>query len=780
YYAVTVMGDIYLLKNPDVYEEEEKPDQDLSRTRRLTDTPNREMHLTWHPEDMRIAYLSDRSGQFDVYVLDLATMEETRLTDTPVDEWQPKFAPHGDRLAYYSGDSELRIHDFDTGESALFHYGAIRAFARAGGYEWSPDANWIAFAEYVRDDLSDVYIKHVESGDKYNISHSPNWSSGITWSPDGKYLAWGEEAYYYEEPEQSDYVMLLELSPEQETYDFDVLFPDDVPEPEPAEEPEAGAEGDADAAAAEAADAHAGEVSEEGAADEAAAEGEDAGEEAEEEVEPIEIDFEDIEDRGERITDYPGSSWGPLFAQDSSYLLFASDHTGENELYSMTLEEREVARITGLMGKDGVAFAPDGARVYFTEGGRLSYIEMNGPQPGAPGMVPATSHVAYDQWDVWEQVLIEGWRYLSEYFYDEDMHGVDWEAVLARYLPRVRRLGDTYEFGQLYREMLGELNASHMGFSPAGGSGAEAPPESTGYLGAYFDKDYLGPGWKVAEIIDDGPADRPGSMLEPGDIITAVNGDPVGPETNRAVALRNTVGEPVQLTVSRENHETGEAEEIEVPIKPVSGGAIAELQYEEWVQWNKDEVDRLSGGRLAYQHIRQMNHDSLIRFRKELFTESIDKQGLVLDVRFNSGGSTSVAVLELLARRGLYLRVRRGTGEADYARQQVFESPVVLLINPHSFSNAEILAHVLKDAGVATIVGEATGGNVISTGGVVLMDGSRMSMPGFENARLNGEDMEGNGAQPDISVVIDPNALAEGRDNQIEAAVDFLLGQIEE
>jgi carboxyl-terminal processing protease len=125
------------------------------------------------------------------------------------------------------------------------------------------------------------------------------------------------------------------------------------------------------------------------------------------------------------------------------------------------------------------------------------------------------------------------------------------------------------------------------------------------------------------------------------------------------------------------------------------------------------------------------------------------------------------------------LRVQRETGDAYYARQQVFEAPVVLLINAHSFSNAEILAHVLKDAGIATIIGEPTGGNVISTGGVELMDGSRLSMPGFENARLSGEDMEGGGAMPDIVVEIDPNLLKDGRDNQIETAVEFLLEELE-
>lgn len=776
YFALAIYGDIYLLKNPDSYEDDDKPDQDLSNAHQLTDTPQHEMQIAWHPDSTKLAYLSDRDGQFDVFTLDLVTLEEKQITSTPVDEWEPTFSPHFEKLAYYSGSRELMIYSLDDETESVFHEGTIRAFARSNGYEWSPDACWIAYGEYVRDDLTDVWIGNIESGEKYNVSNNPNWNGGITWSADGKYLAWEREAYYYEEPEQGSNVMLLELSPEEETYDFELLFPDDIPVDEDEEE-----EGDDEEEAEENGEAESDEDLEGDDGEEAgdAEESEDdEGEEEDDEVEPIKIKLEDIAERAYSITNMDGSAGSPMFAPDGDYLVFYTSHSGESEIWSVSLDETEYNKLTSASDKSGWEFSDDGGRLYYLQGGSLSYLEMSGAKSTGGGSVAVSSQVAYDQHEVWDQVLVEGWRYLRDYFYDKGMHGIDWDEVLSRYRPRLQYIGTTTEFTALYREMLGEINSSHMGFSSPGNE-REAPSESTGDLGVYFEAGYDGSGWKVAHVIKDGPATKPGSELYPGDVILEVGGTSIDGDDNRAQLLRNKVGKPIQLTVeSAEPDEDGETLRT-VAIKPTSTRGLRTLKYNEWVEANREMVAGLSGGKLYYQHIRSMNHSSLVTFRDELFTEALNYQGLVLDVRFNGGGFTSVAVMELLARRGAYLRRRRDGGETYYARQQVFEGPLVLLINAHSFSNAEILAHVLKDAGLATIIGEATGGNVISTGGIYLLDGSRLSMPGYRNDRITGDNMEGGGAQPDIVVIIDPNLLAEGRDNQIEAAVEHLLGEVE-
>ncbi|MEK6249656.1 MAG: PDZ domain-containing protein, partial [Planctomycetales bacterium] len=259
----------------------------------------------------------------------------------------------------------------------------------------------------------------------------------------------------------------------------------------------------------------------------------------------------------------------------------------------------------------------------------MSYLEMSGSSSKSGGSVSVSSQVAFDQHEIWDQVLVEGWRYLRDYFYDKDMHGIDWDEVLSRYRPRMEFVGTATEFNALYREMLGEINSSHMGFSSPSNE-REAPAESTGDLGVYFDASYEGAGWKVEHAIKDGPATKPGSELYPGDVILEVNDESIDANTNRALLLRNKVGKPIQLTVeSLEPDEDGETVRT-VAIKPTSSGGLRTLKYNEWVEDNRDMVDELSGGKLYYQHIKGMNHVSLVQFRDELFSEAVKRDGLVL------------------------------------------------------------------------------------------------------------------------------------------------------
>ena len=789
YFALTVLGDVFILKNPEKYEEEEKPDQDLSRTRPVVQTSGREMQLSWHYKSTKLAYLSDREGQFDVYVLDLQTETEQRITNTPADEYMPLFAPWGDKLAYYSGPRKLCVYDLATNTERVLHQGDLRAFAEALGYSWSPDARWIAFSQYLskRDDLTDVFVVGVEEGSTpVNITRSADWSDTAAWSPDGKYIAYQREPYYFEAVERGADIVLLELNPKIEGFDLELLFPEDNPEDETEDEKkEDAAKSDAapPAAAEKDADSPAGEGDNETEA------GKEAEKEEDKQPEPIIINFDRIHLRGEVITDTPGDAGGMIFSPDSKYLIYQSSHEGVGNLYSFKIEDKTRVNLGPAEGKSAPEWYDGGKRIYYLERGMIKYFGFNEGNVEAPGAVPTTSEVTHNQHQLWEQMLVEGWRYLKDYFYDPTMNNTDWEDVLRRYRARIPHLGTKDEYGRLYREMLGELGRSHLGYFNFG-SHREAPPEITASLGVVLSEDYPGPGWHVRRVLHDGPADIGGSRLYAGDVILAINDVPIAATDSRDQRLRNLADFPVKLRVKSsetaktaikaEDPEAEITDERDVLLKPIPVGAEGGLLYEDWVEQNRAEVAELSGSRIGYQHIQSMDEESLARFRNELLTDSYDKDALIIDVRFNGGGFTSVAVMEVLRRQAAYKRFRRETGEYSYARQQVWDGPVVLLINAHSFSNAEILAHVFKDLNIATLVGETTGGNVISTSAVTLMDGSVLRMPGIGNARLDGSDMEGQGAVPDIAVHIDPYLLTLGRDNQIEAAVAFLLAELGE
>jgi len=203
--------------------------------------------------------------------------------------------------------------------------------------------------------------------------------------------------------------------------------------------------------------------------------------------------------------------------------------------------------------------------------------------------------------------------------------------------------------------------------------------------------------------------------------------------------------------------------------------ALRQLYYEQWVQDNRAAVYELSDNRIGYQHIQSMDSASLAKFRRELFTESRDKDALIIDVRFNGGGGISEQLVDILDRKPFSIEGVRG-GPKTTQPALLWDKPVVVLINAQSFSDAEYFPHIMQELGLGTIIGEPTGGNVIGTYDFPLLDGSMLRVPAWGIWLLDGTDMEGNGAQPDVEVEIDPEKIARGEDNQLETAVEYLLG----
>ena len=776
YFATVVFGDIYILKNPEKYKEDEKPDQDLSRTHHIVQGSGRDFQVSWHPDSTMITYISDRRGQYDVYTFDLITGTEYRITETPQEEWMPAFDPTGKHLAYYSGNRQLKLYNLEAATESVLAEGTLKLGPWQLGFEWSPDGQWISYGAATYGWIANVLIVNIGEKQPKDISVTPDWAYGGRWSPDGKYLT------YTLEREEGTQVMLVELDPEANKFDTDLLFPEDEPQPEGEPKKDEAAPATPQTPAEETADA---------APDEAA--GEPAGDEAEpeekkeeEEIKPVSIDFDDIHLRGEPLAPLSGNTVNPVWSPDSKFVV-VTNMAAENILYAVTVEEREVTQLGPASEEGNQQFTPDAARLYFQAGDSIQYLELRGTQASGGGMQPVTSKVALDQYTIWEQVLTDGWRQLRDGLYDPEMHGVDWQAVLERYLPLVREAGVADDFGTIYRRMLGELGASHLGYYNYG-SEVEAPAEITADFGVVYDEGYSGAGWLVDRVLKDGPADQKGSELYAGDVILSVNGIAVDHRTNRGRVLRNLSGEPVILQVrsgadypakGNEGPQVDQAVpgEREVVIQPVPWFAVQQLHYEEWVRDNRTIVETASGGQIAYQHIQGMNTPSLERFRRELFTESRGKKALIIDVRFNGGGNTHEELVDLIDRRPFTIEQHRDA-PANEGPLLRWVGPVVVLINAHSYSDAEIFPIIMQELGLATVIGETTGGNVIGTYDFPLMDGSMLRMPAWGWYTLSGVNMEGTGARPDIYVHIDPNTLREGHDNQLEAAIGHLLGEL--
>jgi tricorn protease len=319
--------------------------------------------------------------------------------------------------------------------------------------------------------------------------------------------------------------------------------------------------------------------------------------------------------------------------------------------------------------------------------------------------------------------------------------------------------------------MMGELNASHLGVR---GYGA-APEEQTADLGLIFDETYTGPGLKIKEILKRGPSDRRGVTLFPGDLVLAIDGVEITPTTDLSKLLNGKVNENVVLQVAT-SPTTPPKERRRFEIQGADRGRVSELMYERWVERNAARVAELSKGKVGYIHIPSMDEAGLDRFLRSLYSDNFDKEAIVLDVRYNGGGYTHDRVLDYLGGRDHTVFRQRDGGEGMVLRSsdRKWSKPLVLLINNRSYSDAEIFPSAFRTLGLGKLVGQPTGGLVIGTYAVRLVDGTEFRIPRTGVFTAKGVNMENEGVQPDVLVEETPDQLAKGIDAQLDKAVAVL------
>jgi tricorn protease len=678
---------------------------------RLTDDLANDNDIRWSPDSTKIAFISDRGNQPDLYVLDVKTKAVTRLTNDPAAESAPTWSPDGKLISYAKAGSKPGLYVVPPGG------GEARLLAEGNGsndfgtgitsHSWSPDSKWVAFSRMDRYEVRDIWVVPAVGGTAVNVTRFPDANLDPKWTHDGKNLLFLSV--------RSGLPQLFRLPLEPE---------DDEPADDEAKKKQA-AEKSKDTS--------------------------------------VKIDFTDIQDRAKEVNvpvplvdDYAPTPDGQR----------AVVHALGN-FYGVVLKGGPSIQITG-NGEQGsnIQFGSDANRFYYLgAGGTPRYLNI--PPTGPPSVVPFTAELLFDRRAQYREAFNEFYRRYGEAFYDGKMHGVDWPALRAKYEPLLQGVGTPEEFANLLSEMVGEVNSSHSEISPAPHGGGP----QTATLGLNYDDNYTGPGLKVLSVMRKGPGDKSSSRINPGDYILSVGGTDVTMNEDYYQTLQDKAGKTVELLVNSKPTKTGART---VKIKPISVGEWTNLDYEARVRHNRDLVDKLSNGRLAYIQIREMDGGSLARFERELYSEAIRKEGLVLDIRGNGGGNTHDAILEALARHVYgYTQPRDGVRESQPFR--AFTHPVVLLIDQNSYSDAEIFPAGFRSLKLGKIVGVSTPGYVIGTYGGRLVDGTTFRLPSWGWYTLEGKNMENLGIPPDIYVENRPEDIAAHRDRQLDTAVDTLL-----
>jgi len=706
------------------------------KARNVSNSPAHDREPVWSPDNKAIAFISDRDGEENVYLIESAEPPGAelgqarqyrirRVTHHAGPESGISFSPDGKKLAVLRHGT-LWVMDRDGANAKV-----LVPQPRVIEYSWSPDGSWIVYSRMDAHFASDLYLIPAEGGQPVNITRYATRNFGISWSQDGRLLC------FISQRRQDLDVFVMQLQkPASDSTNRRAESTAKLANPldKILDQPGRGR---------------------------------------------LVIDLDDIHLRVQRVTAMSSDESEAVIRPDGHYVAFRSNALAANDLWLASVNGEQIFRLTvGNVHPRQITWRRTGAILFLDEFGALRSTRPNlspgsAPVAETPNRIRIEARLKINRPALFQEMFAEGWRKLRHSFYDPRLHGADWEAVRAKYsalLPHIACVEDFYDLVSL---MLGELNASHLGI----GGQNRNPEEQTADLGILWDENYPGPALRVREILKGGPADRKGIELRPGEYIVAIEGERLSEQTNLSRLLNDKAGEPLRLQVSR--YPDGR-ESRWLELRPIRRQEAAPLYYRHWVARNERLVHELSGGRLGYIHLRAMDVESLDEFVRALYSEHFDKDGLILDVRFNGGGFTHDQVLSFLGGKEHTYFVSRdgqyGTVLRSYDRK--WTKPVVVMCNNRSFSDAEIFPNAFRELGLGKLVGVPTGGLVIGTVNERLIDGSFFRVPRLGVYTPQGINMEKAGVVPDIVVEPHPDDLQAGRDPQLTRAVEVLKQEV--
>jgi tricorn protease len=745
--AVVFHGEIFI----------RRADPDAPELTRVTHSPGRDHELAWTPDSESLVFVSDRDGRRDLYEVrstdpDMPRLvyarshAVSRLTDTEVDEHSPAVSPDGERVAFVSARGDLEVMDVDGSGRRLLVSGH-----QAPRFDWSPDGRFLAL-EITDDDYNtDIHVVALEGplspdeGGPLNVTRHPDDETHPQWSPDGRKLAFagtrsfdGDSDIYLAWLRQEDHeATARDLHDEEAMARF---RPPPEHEPAPVEEGDEGEEND------------------------------ETDPDRDDPLPEVRIDPEYIHRRLHRISRFPGPETEVAVAEGGETIVFVASADGKRDLWRVRWDGEELERLTtGGTSPTDLEWNAKAKRLFYLSSGEVQSVQVSGKPEVERYAV--RGRLAVDRLAERRQIFEEVWRTLDQHFYHPDRHGADWDRVRERAWPLARAAAHIQDFRDALRLMLGELNSSHQEiWDPPGEEGVP-----TGHLGI-VPEPLPGGGVRVAEVLPEGPADRVRSRLQVGEVIEAVEGIALGPNHNLYERLVGTEGLTIRLTVRGVD-----GERREVDIRPTSRSSYRDHAHERDMRWRRELVDEWSNGRFGYVNLRHMGTATANQFERELYEVAHGKDGLVIDVRDNSGGWVTDVLLTSLTAPDHAVTIPRQGGPgypADRRLYYAWTRPIVVLTSPETYSNGEIFAWAIQTSGRGQTLGEPTFGGVISTGQHWLLDRSRVRVPfrGWYVRRDGGAtvNMEGTPFTPDVVMAREPDAYFRRIDPQLQAAVEVL------
>lgn len=690
----------------------------------------RVLEVQWLHDNKTLVYIRTHKGWANVFVADAeGKTPERQLENVAQTSRQLTLNAQRDQAVYLSGRNEVRWVDLKKFTTKVLVKDELWGFQNSSP-GFSPDGQYVAFTAY-RNFEQDILIHHIASSRTYNLTNSGVTQRQPWWSPDGKYIYFVSDRISPNYPRSNTqtriYRLPLSRFAEPNRHDhFEKLFGKD-----------------------------------------------EKNEKSDQATPAIVLDLERLEERWEEISIRGGVQSAPQVFnhKDAQLLFFVSNHErGEMALWKMELKpfhERKAERIQGPNpgGSPQIVKAKDD--YYVLAGGNIHKINVGGSKLEPIDINHRFSRRLSDEFS---QVFYETWATLEENFYDDELHGVDWKAMLQRYEAYLPHLRSRDNLRVLLNDMLGELNASHMGFTSTGKEEEPFFVHETAETGIIFSA--TNP-FAVERIIRKSHLDLTQIPVLPGDILLAVNGQRIDTSLcrDRYFYLTSRPAELV-LTFGRQGRE------FTVVTKPHTPAQISDLLYDEWIAQNRAYVNNQSDNRIAYTHMKNMSQQALEQFLIDMTTFAQDKDALILDLRFNRGGNVHNDVLQFLAQRPYLSWKYRGGKLAPQPNFAPSAKPIVLLINERSLSDAEMTAEGFRRLGLGKIIGIETYRWIIFTSGKSFVDGSFCRLPSWGCYSLDGDNLELTGVAPDI--VVDEHFLhrLNHQNPQLDKAIEEILKQL--
>jgi tricorn protease len=751
------------------------------------------------PDGKSLLTLGDASGEVEFWRAPANGIGElSQLTaDGKVLRWDGIPSPDGRRIAHYDKDQQLWIYSVDSKQNTQV------AKSDEGGFDdvrWSPDGKWLAYTAPASNQMTRVFLYDVEKAASTPVTTDRYDSYSPEFSPDGKWLyflsdrnfvsvvgsPWGSRQPdpFFDKQTKIYHVSMRpgERSPFQEDDELTAPAPAstekptekpaDKPAPKPGEKPDEQTPGEKPAAAPAPA---AGTTAPAGARPDPQG------------IRPapsVPVDLGGIQTRLLEVPLPPGN-YGEL-ASDGRRLYFVSRDAGSprRSLKTFPIENKAPRVETFMDDVNAYELSMDRKKILVRKGQDLFIFDVaaKAPTDTTKNKVPLADWTfRLDPRDEWRQMFTEAWRLERDYFYDRGMHGVDWPAMKAKYMPLVDRVTDRAELSDILAQMVGELSALHI-FVRGGDMRRGADQVSLASLGATFERDEKAGGYRVDHIYKSDP-DIPTEMaplarvnvnVNEGDVIQSINGISTLSAPDIHALLREQAGKQMLLRVKAKSGGGSR----DVIVEPISMARENDLRYDEWEYTRRLAVEKATNNRMGYVHLRAMGGGNIAEWQRE-FYPVFDREGLIVDVRHNTGGNIDSWILGKLLRKAWFFWQPR-VGNPTWNMQYAFRGHLVVLVDEHTASDGEAFAEGVRRLGLGKVIGTRTwGGEIWLSSSNVLVDrgiatAAETGVFGPEGDWL----IEGHGVDPDIVVDNLPHETFKGRDAQLEAAIKYLEEEI--